>query len=626
MNPAVTGSSAGTPADPPAVPAETFLGNVRSILTKCEAPEALALLDGAGAAASRQAVVVVGEHGTGKSSLINALVGDPGLLPVHYGIGTGAFCVLGHGPQLRVMVRLADGQELIAAGEDGRQLLHQYGRADAESIPAWIEIELAEPRLDGIQIIDTPGAGGLDSALADITMRGLRMAEAVVFVSDCKDPIGEAELDFLRRASAQVDHVVFALTKVDLVENRPKMVAENQAVLAESMARFGSARVISVSALRAHQATAATRPELASRLSADSGVPALWQELRLVSPRRATLQVANQMRSARSALELACQDHRRLRALLEASDHGAALRAEAEARRVALTAWQDRSGRWCRELQNEMSKLRRTVSRHLNERSAALLARFETDHVVKAGDDDPAVRLLIAALDELQQEAAALLQERIAVIVAVAAGGVATDVNLDAELAEIVDTNLGIAVPPPATAKGGRAGEGMLQTQSIYMGTMMAKQVVLLTGIGAAATTLGALTPVGWAAAAAFGLVWAYKGAQTRRQASDAAARRTWAYRAISDAVRRIDDECAARISDAAYAIVSALEGIYPREAARLQHELAQSERVAQQTVKERGAALAVVTRELIELETHLREADKWLTDLRAVGPGSARP
>jgi hypothetical protein len=175
----------------------------------------------------------------------------------------------------------------------------------------------------------------------------------------------------------------------------------------------------------------------------------------------------------------------------------------------------------------------RAVSRHLTDRSRALLARFEDDHVVRAGDQDPAVRTLIAGLGDLQAEVAALVQERVAAIVTVL-------------------TDLAIPVTRPSAVRRGRPGEGMLQTQTVYMGTMMGKQLAALTGL---ATAIGALTPAGWAVAAGIRLTWAYLGLRTRNRAAGAAARRAWAQEGVTRCVQSINAEAGDRITDALYEI-----------------------------------------------------------------------
>jgi hypothetical protein len=150
-------------------------------------------------------------------------------------------------------------------------------------------------------------------------------------------PVGHADLDFLRSASAQVDKVIFALTKIDRPAGGWRTVAaETEVLLAESMARFASATLVPVSADWAQAASRASTPELASRLLASSGIPALWHELGLLPGRLEELQLANQLRAARSGLELAGQDERRLRTLLGQGADSALAQAEASALRAEL--------------------------------------------------------------------------------------------------------------------------------------------------------------------------------------------------------------------------------------------------------------------------------------------------
>lgn len=184
-----------------------FIARTRQFLAKDgqASDAALRLLDDPAGAADRFALVVVGERGTGKSSLVNALLGDPDLLPTEPVAATGAYCVLRCGPAFRIHVHLMDGQVLTSPDGAGREWLHRYGGADAEQVPAWIDVELPDPRLEGLQLVDTPGVGGLDSGFGELTMQSLRLAVAVVFVSAAGAPVGRAEVEFLRRASEQVD-------------------------------------------------------------------------------------------------------------------------------------------------------------------------------------------------------------------------------------------------------------------------------------------------------------------------------------------------------------------------------------------------------------------------------------
>ncbi|HSZ47072.1 MAG TPA: dynamin family protein [Streptosporangiaceae bacterium] len=600
------GAGAGLAGD-----TDSFLASVRRALAQSNAADALDLLDETASDTSRFAVVVVGEPGTGKSSLINALLGDADLLPVGHRAGTGAYCVLRYGPHARVRVHLPDGQVLTAPQDQWRAWLQRHGRSDAEPRPAWIEVELPDTRLEGLQLVDTPGVGGLDSTLGELTLQSLRLAEAVVFVSSCTAPLGQTELDFLRRASAQVDRVIFVLAKVDSKAGWRKVAAEDQTLLAESALRFAGSSVLPFSAKLAADAARASRPQLAGRLLTDAGVPALWQQLAAVTARRGHIRMANRVRTARSALELAHQDCSLAIALLE--DIGDTAE-ETTARRAQLEEWSIRADDWYLNLDKMSRELKRAVSIFLADRGEALIAAFDAGHQPAAGNDDPAVRNLIADVSELQQEIAQLLQVRVTGIAAEIAGGLTLDPEMRDRLDEAAGADLRVPVRP-LSAHGKGSGEGMLQTQSTYMGTMMAHTALTVTAVA----ILGASNPVGWVLAGGFGAFWAYQGTKTRRTAAEAAARRAWAQRAVSEVIRRIELECGTRIEDAIHLITTTLRRAYPREIARLRSELEACERAAAQSTVERAAALKELGNQRAALRLLIQTADDRLAAL-AIG------
>jgi Dynamin family len=585
---------------------EHYLAQVRRILRDCQASDdALRLLDEAAGQPDQSAVVVVGERGTGKSSLVNALLGEPGLLPVQPGAATGAYCVVRYGPSFRVLVHLPGGQTLVAPEGSGREWLQQYGRADAEVVPAWIEVELPDSRLEGLQLVDTPGVGGLDSAFGELTMQSLRLAEALVFVSACSAPLGRAELEFLRRASAQVDRVIFVLTRVDGPAGWRKVAAENQTLLAESAPRFATASTLPVSSKWARDSGRASRPDLAERLLTDSGIPALWREVQGLTGKRAALRLANRVRAARSALELAHQERYRAWSLL--GDVPAA-KSDVRARQARLEDWNRRSEEWYDDLDIMFRRLHRNVTNYLNGCSEALLDHFDPDH-------EPAERKLIADLGDLQHKVAQLLSARMTEIAAEIGNGITLEVDLHGRLQDMIGSGLEEPVKPPPRNDSRRSGEGMMQTQSAYMGTMMAHTAIGIVGTAGLAV-LGTATPVGWVLAGGFGAFWLYKANKARQQTSAAAARRAWAVQYVNKVVRGLDQECEARIEEAAHLIISTMRRACPQEMVRLQRELEECQRAEAQSQDERTAALQKIEEHCRNLAGYAKRADERLEAL----------
>ncbi len=156
---------------------------------------------------TRPGVVIVGETKRGKSSLVNALLGVPGLSPVDAAVTTAAYLSFVPGDSFSARAWLPGGEQIDIDSLDewarGRQKTRK------------IEVSHPAPMLRYLTLLDTPGAGGLDPVHATIALDAVRRATALLFVADASAPLSQPELDFLAAATERVDAVVFALTKID---------------------------------------------------------------------------------------------------------------------------------------------------------------------------------------------------------------------------------------------------------------------------------------------------------------------------------------------------------------------------------------------------------------------------
>lgn len=175
-------------------------------------------------------LVVVGEVKRGKSSFINALLGERDLLPTAVDVATSTVfkVVYGERPRYRVFFAPQDASEGAEAADAPvdicRDELATYGteslNPDNTKRVDFIAAQLSSPLLkQGLAIIDTPGLGGLFSKHAPITWRYVPSADAVVFVFDSVEAVANrAEMDALVRL-AQINPVLFFVqTKTDLVD------------------------------------------------------------------------------------------------------------------------------------------------------------------------------------------------------------------------------------------------------------------------------------------------------------------------------------------------------------------------------------------------------------------------
>jgi hypothetical protein len=181
---------------------------------------------------NRAALVVLGEFSRGKSSLLNALLEEPGLLPVDSYTSTRAVTTLRWGPEEVITVSLtARGEHPAEERRISRNELRSYlcesavtdgyGASDAGRVSA-VSIELPNPRLEnGLMVVDTPGVGGVHRGHSTAALGVLPMADAVLYVTDALQPLLASELAFIDVVARAVDaathseRLLFVVTKCD---------------------------------------------------------------------------------------------------------------------------------------------------------------------------------------------------------------------------------------------------------------------------------------------------------------------------------------------------------------------------------------------------------------------------
>lgn len=183
-------------------------------------------------------VVVCGEVKKGKSSFINAIVGDD-LLPVNTDVATSQVFRIVNDTQVKYELVFINGSRK----EISRNDLTKYGSqiaANEEGLPQfdvaidYIEIHYPIEFLPkNIAIVDTPGIGAVYAEHEQITRRYLAKASAVIFIMDPQNPITTPEKSFVESALSVTNRVVFVMTKMDNydAEYIVNMVRRNEEIL-----------------------------------------------------------------------------------------------------------------------------------------------------------------------------------------------------------------------------------------------------------------------------------------------------------------------------------------------------------------------------------------------------------
>jgi hypothetical protein len=237
----------------------------------------------------RTRIVVAGQPGAGRSSLINSLLGRPGLSPA----ATGCWIEFRYGAADSATILLADpadpGTPRRLAADLGE--LHEYVTLGEMAAPVvGAEVRADVPVLRELVLVEAPGPP------ARTTLATLRQADALLFVADATRAITAADVDFLVEAGQRVDTVAVALNKID-TPGHGRAVAQSRRLLGERPELARSA----VHAVSAHLAERAVRPgtayPAAIRLTEAGGVRQLMDRLLYdASAGAARLRAANQAR------------------------------------------------------------------------------------------------------------------------------------------------------------------------------------------------------------------------------------------------------------------------------------------------------------------------------------------
>jgi Dynamin family len=543
------------------------------------------------------AVVVVGEAKRGKSSLVNALLGAPGLSPVDARVATGCYLVFRPGPEVTARVLLPGADQPVPPAELRRWATGEGEPPDGQPPPRAVEVTHPAPLLTNLVLVDTPGVGGLVAAHADIALAAARQAGALLFVVDASAPLTQPELDFLRRAGESVDLVLFALTKIDAFRGWRQVLDADRELLARHAPRFAATELLPVSARLAEQAESLGDPALATLLRTESQVVPLQLALQArVAAKAEALRAANVLRAARTQLTL--------------------LGRELVAERAALDPEPGRAGR-LRAKRDELAVARRAGGRgwQVTLRAALQRARLESIAGVQRevrdqtqywrvaidGADRAALDRMPAGLDAAVHAMSLRQLEAMLGRLRGVTDAVLRELFAAEEMAEVY---AGFAHPPalqPAVATPGRRQQGA-EDRIVAMGGVLAgfgagRLVAAVAGFGAGvAVALPVTVGLGLASAA-----WMIR---SRKHVADKQHYRQWLVETLTEARAVLESEVAGQFVDAEQALTLALDEAISRRVDALDRE-----------IRELDEALRL---DAADRDRRRREVNQWISAANA--------
>lgn len=362
-------------------------------------------------------VAVLGEFKQGKSSLVNALVRTD-VCPVDPDVGTSVPTLVRYGRPSRALAHERGQAGTVTVDvplEQLEQVVTERGRSRNPPLES-VEVLLDRTLLrTGLEIVDTPGLGGLESADGVAALAVLPQARAVLFATAAAQELTAAEVGYLREVVRRCPTAIVVVTMTDLHEHWRETVERDRAHLA---ALGLDLPVLGVSSFLRMRAAATGDDALHER----SGFPGLLRALGA-----GVLRVADQERAQAVAAELRFVEGQ-LRGPAEAErevlrDPGAAAavvrRLETGATRTGQLA--SPSASWQVTLLDRSHDLARDVAYDLEKRLTALTrlgeARIDESDPRETWDDVAAwvrieaVRAAVANLHLLVDRADRLLRE-----------------------------------------------------------------------------------------------------------------------------------------------------------------------------------------------------------------------
>jgi len=195
-------------------------------------------------------LVIAGEFNSGKSSFINALLGER-VLPEGVTPTTDRINILRHGPVVSELLREA-------------YLLERTHPADV---------------LREINIVDTPGTNAIIRRHEELTRDFVPRSDLVLFVTSADRPFTESEREFLEQIRQWGKKIVFIVNKIDILTRPEEREEVVRYVREHAAALLGEApQIFAVSAREAQEARGGGKDGKDGKGGKDQEKEELWSE------------------------------------------------------------------------------------------------------------------------------------------------------------------------------------------------------------------------------------------------------------------------------------------------------------------------------------------------------------
>jgi signal recognition particle receptor subunit beta len=223
-------------------------------------------------------LVVFGEFKRGKTTFINALIGDD-LLPMAVVPLTSVVTLLHYRPEELIEVEFLDGHTETIDRETLADYVTERGNSENRKRVNLVRVAIPSELLrSGLQLVDTPGVGSVYEHNTEAARGFLPHVDGAVLMVASDPPISRGECEFLHEMWPHVARLFVVQNKVDQL--RPEDLGESLKFTGRVLSNVLGEGNVSIFPLSAREALEARLTGDESRL-ASSGLPAFERELRL---------------------------------------------------------------------------------------------------------------------------------------------------------------------------------------------------------------------------------------------------------------------------------------------------------------------------------------------------------
>ena len=166
--------------------------------------------------ANRFYLVIIGLFKRGKSSVINALLGQE-LAPVAVTPVTSVITFFEFGTSSSAHVFFENGTRTVIELSDIVNYVSEEQNPKNKKNVRFLKIYCNNPILENLIIVDTPGIGSLFEHNTETTMEFLPRIDAALFILSADLPVSKVDLEFLVKIKNTIPKVLFVLNKSDLL-------------------------------------------------------------------------------------------------------------------------------------------------------------------------------------------------------------------------------------------------------------------------------------------------------------------------------------------------------------------------------------------------------------------------